>query len=777
MSGTVPVAKLFKDVEAWNTWRRDNPGLVPDLSGVDFRKRNVNGADLSGVNFGGADITGTEFRRADLTDARLTNVNGLLPGSLAGADLTRAELPPELAEFPGLSHVAEVSKHARVNFLAVVASCVFCWLTIAQTTDGALIANRGVMPLLVIDTKVPVNGFFLFAPAILLAIYVYLQLYLQRMWDGLTRLPVIFPDGARLDQKAFPWLLSGLISVYIRRLRIGAPPFAWPQVILSVVAAWVLVPMTIGLFWVRYLLVTNLQGILWHVVLFALAIAFGVLFYWRAHTTLLGRKSARQFPAMRLLAAALVLLFALTVSVGATVELRKTNANWRLEFSREAITVNKEELKNLDEEGAIERLEPVDLWRANLRHANGQKAILVRANLTGVDLTDAVLENADLRGAILSGTVLTRVKLNGARMEGARLDGAILNDTQFGDVDLKVLTLTGACGTGGKLPASVKPCSAERLAMINQPGTVSLIPPEPTTQPGETVVAASAGGTVSGEPFHDCPACPEMVEIPAGEFLMGSREDEEGRYPDEGPQHGVTIAKPFAVGKYEVTRGQFADFVSATNHDNGESCRTREEGEWQERRERSWRQPGFEQTDDDPVVCVNWDDAAAYVAWLAKKTGKRYSLLSEARWEYMARAGSQSRYPFGDSEDALCEHGNGADITAKKQEPSWETSNCQDGHYRTAPVGSFKGNDFGVHDTIGNVWEWVADCWHESYAGAPIDGGVWEDGDKGDCSRRVLRGGSWFTFPRGLRSAIRDRGDSADRFNYVGFRVSRTLLR
>ena len=167
--------KLEEGVAAWNAWRGDNLGVVPDLSIFDFRDRDLTDADLSEVNFGAMDVTGTIFRQANLRDAQLTHVQGLLPSSLAGADLTRAELPPEQREFPALEHVAEVSRHARVNFLAVVTSCVFCWLTIAQTADGSLIANRGAMSLPVIDTNVPVTGFFLFAPAILLALYVYVK--------------------------------------------------------------------------------------------------------------------------------------------------------------------------------------------------------------------------------------------------------------------------------------------------------------------------------------------------------------------------------------------------------------------------------------------------------------------------------------------------------------------------------------------------------------------------------------------------------------------------
>ena len=174
MAKAAHVDKLKEGAGSWKAWRRDNPDDVPDLFGVDFA---------------GIDVTGMDFRQANLRGADLGSVIGLLPASLAGADVSGAELPAELSDFPALANVAEVSRHARVNFLAVVASCVFCWLTVAQTSDGSLIANRGELTLPVINTEVPVTGFFLFAPVILLALYVYLHLYLQRMWEGLSRLP------------------------------------------------------------------------------------------------------------------------------------------------------------------------------------------------------------------------------------------------------------------------------------------------------------------------------------------------------------------------------------------------------------------------------------------------------------------------------------------------------------------------------------------------------------------------------------------------------------
>ena len=264
-----------------------------------------------------------------------------------------------------------------------------------------------------------------------------------------------------------------------------------------------------------------------------------------------------------------------------------------------------------------------------------------------------------------------------------------------------------------------------------------------------------------GTKFRDCPECPELVVVPSGSFMMGSPASEEGRRDNEGPVRRVTIAAPFAVGVYEVTRGEFARFVSATGRSVGDSCWIDEDGEWESRSGRHWRSPGFLlQGDDHPVVYVNWDDARAYVAWLSGETGQRYRLLSESEWEYVARAGTSTRYWWGDGigrNRANCD-GCGS---------RWDDRG-------TAPVGSFSANGFGLHDVHGNVYEWVEDCWNDSYAGAPTDGSAWESGD---CDRRVLRGGSWSGIPRFLRSANRGRYVSDSRSNLTGFRVARTLAR
>ena len=278
-----------------------------------------------------------------------------------------------------------------------------------------------------------------------------------------------------------------------------------------------------------------------------------------------------------------------------------------------------------------------------------------------------------------------------------------------------------------------------------------------------------------GKVFRDCPECPELVVVPAGSFTMGSPSSEEGRWDDEGPQHRVTIPEPFAVGKYEVTRGEFAQFVRATGHSTGNSCRKYEHGKWEGRSGRGWEDPGFRQDGREPAVCVSWGDAKAYVGWLSRKTGERYRLLSEAEWEYAARAGIRTSRYWGDNVSAQCDHANGYDRTAAAElDYDRNSAPCRDGSVHTARVGRYGENGFGLSDMLGNAWEWVEDCWHDSYAGAPTDGSAWVSG--GECGRRVLRGGSWNNLPRNLRSAFRVRllGRKPGLL-HLGFRVSRTL--
>ncbi len=256
----------------------------------------------------------------------------------------------------------------------------------------------------------------------------------------------------------------------------------------------------------------------------------------------------------------------------------------------------------------------------------------------------------------------------------------------------------------------------------------------------------------------DAPWCPEMVVIPAGTFLMGSPEKEEGRYGDEGPQHKVTIGARFAIGRTPVTVGEYRQFVEVTHHRHEGGMRVWTGSEWKDDASKSWQDPGFAQADRNPVVGVSWRDAVAYCEWLAKETGEAYRLPSEAEWEYAARAGTTTRYWWGDA------------ITPKN------ANYVESKLGKTTEVGAYPPNPWGLYDLHGNVWEWVEDVWHDSYKGAPTDGSAWTEGEGKDSSRlRVIRGGSWYFNPWGLRSAGRSRDLPDFRNDYLGFRVARTL--
>lgn len=281
-----------------------------------------------------------------------------------------------------------------------------------------------------------------------------------------------------------------------------------------------------------------------------------------------------------------------------------------------------------------------------------------------------------------------------------------------------------------------------------------------------------AKASKAGRIFRDCPSCPEMVVIPAGSFDMGSPDSESGRGDDEGPVHQVNVAT-FALGKTEVTRGQFATFVKETKYSTGDKCWTLEGGKFAER-DGDWRKLRYGQEDNYPIGCINWSDAKAYTKWLSRKTGKQYRLPTEAEWEYAARGKTSTARYWGDNPDEACEYANAADKTAQAQihgASSWSVFNCTDGFAYTAPVGSFQANAFGLKDMLGNSWEWTEDSYHDNYKVAPTDGSAW----LGDVEKRVLRGGSWNNGPRNVRAAIRNGYKPELRFSFFGLRLARML--
>ena len=277
----------------------------------------------------------------------------------------------------------------------------------------------------------------------------------------------------------------------------------------------------------------------------------------------------------------------------------------------------------------------------------------------------------------------------------------------------------------------------------------------------------SAPDWATGTTFHDCADCPKMIILPKGEFQMGSLSGSGN--PEEVPVHRVSIAYRFAVAKYEITRGEYARFVNSTGYESGKGCRYLWASSWGMYSDRSWRDPGFNQTDRDPAVCINWDDAKAYATWLSRETSQTYRLLTESEWEYATRAGSKTSYSFGNQLSAICDHGNGS---PQETHYSRESDSCDDRFEHTTPVGSLAPNTFGIYDVHGNVWEWTEDCWNDDYIGAPKDGSAWMSGD---CRFGVLRGGGWASDSEDLRSAVRKRDDRVHRTIYYGFRLARTL--
>lgn len=286
-----------------------------------------------------------------------------------------------------------------------------------------------------------------------------------------------------------------------------------------------------------------------------------------------------------------------------------------------------------------------------------------------------------------------------------------------------------------------------------------------------TASATPMDEVTPGSVFRDCAHCPEMVVVPAGSYEMGSPASEAERDNDEGPVHQVTISEPFAVGRYEVKKDEFVRFVEATDyaHIVGDICR-RIGRQDEFTRELSWHKPGHTQTDQHPVVCVSWHDAQAYVKWLSRETGNPYRLLSEAEWEYVARAGTTTKYWWGN--------------TASHDYANYGTDDCckglatgADRWVNTSPVGSFQANMFGVFNTAGNVREWVEDCWHVNYDKAPTDGRAWTNQKCSNSliSTHVMRGSSWGLDQSRLRSASRSRIDSDVRLNDSGFRIALTL--
>ena len=376
--------------------------------------------------------------------------------------------------------------------------------------------------------------------------------------------------------------------------------------------------------------------------------------------------------------------------------------------------------------------------------------LLPAIGASGAPIT-VVVPNANLK------SVAERGIPSGGQVLGVRTANEVLRHV---GLDAVAIPIAGNhAGAGELVPLSAGPIHLPRWRLIATGisllvfaalGT-SLVLSLPELEPGSTI--------------RDCDQCPEMVVVPGGVFWMGSPPEEVERDEQEGPVREVVVT-PFAVGKYEVTRREFTFFAEDTGSTAGDSCFVRTSSGGKVDTSKSWRNPGYPQGIHDPVVCISWNTAKAYAAWLSDRTGHDYRLPSEAEWEYVARAGTRSPFHYGST--ITSDHANYNGTT--------RYGTGEKGVYRkkTLPVGTFPANAFGVHDVHGNVWEWVEDCWNDSYRGAPQDGSPWLSGNFG---RRVMRGGAWSSQPGNLRSANRARYVLEYRNYNFGFRVARSLGR
>ena len=437
-----------------------------DLSGANLTKANLQSTELAGIR---------GLAEATLQNANLEGATGLLGTEFARADVTGATLPQDIRDFKTLETVAETSKNARKIFLAMLLGCAYSLLTIATTTDARLLTNSASSPLPIIRTKIPIAWFYLAAPLVLVMLYVYLHFYLGMLWEGLAGLPAKFPDGKRLDERAYPWLLNGLVRRHFARLKEGRPFLVQFKEWTTIFLAWWTVPATLFWFWLRYLRRHEWGGTGWHVALIVAAVAFGIMFYRSAAQTLQGAKPPpfgwkTVWWNRRIFQVAGTALILLGLSFGAIKGFRRDDRDAADRASAEQFAKNRvvqtfekfgySPFANLD--GAELSTKPANwtgsgdedeltaqlgqvkkarLSGMNLRYASADGAFLVKADLDGADLRMARLTGANLLGA----------NLQGAKLGGANLQGADLYDTNFQEADLRRANLQGTDLFGANL--------------------------------------------------------------------------------------------------------------------------------------------------------------------------------------------------------------------------------------------------------------------------------------------------------------------------------------
>lgn len=474
------------------------------LGGSDFRGAHLKGAAFEQENSNneetwwvGADLTDTDFRSADLRDAKLGHVKGLQAHKLAGADLSNARLPDDISRFAGLEQVEKTSGNTRKLFFGMLLACVYSWLAVASTDDVGLLTNSESSPLPIIQTEIPIAGFYWAAPLILLCLYFYLHLYLQRLWGDLAALPAVFPDGRTLDKRAYPWLLNGLVLAHFSRLKDIRPPLSRLENAVSIFLAWWVVPLTLLGFWFRYLTRQDWPGTIFHIVCIVLATSFALFTYILAQRTLQHfnkkfwwKKPWRNRQGYAVIATLLVGMVVFTLSFGVVeggvmwrakeregwfpvpndvfahhqadtivpgdprkwvpIMLRRLGYFPFANFNERILSARPDDYWQIPEDKKLDSVTGVDLRSVSLRHARLRGAFLAKADLReadlrGADLGGANLEQAWLLGADLRGARLFLADLNGAIFTAANLSGTNIN------ADLTGARLNGANLSGAKL--------------------------------------------------------------------------------------------------------------------------------------------------------------------------------------------------------------------------------------------------------------------------------------------------------------------------------------
>jgi len=438
------------------------------LQGIDLSQSDLEEADLCYANLEGAELWAANLRKAklwevplcdaDLQEADLTDAQGLLAGQFARANVSGAKLPADIHEFEGLSHVEETSRNARKIFFSMLLGCVYSWLTIATTTDARLLTNSASSPLPIIQTQIPIAGFYWVKPVILLSLYIYFHLYLLRLWRGLAALPAVFPDGKKLDERAYPWLLNGLVRAHFVLLKNGRPPLSRLENFIAIVLAWWVVPATLLLFWGRYLPRHEWWGTGLHVGLIAISIGFWILSQRLARMTLRGQKKKKYIwkealkdvrtyrrSGLALGTIGIGIIFSF-LSIGAIngvpseVDSSRRDQNPKLTITDirrlvprlfaliryapfahlvDADVSTKPSSwtgmkQNINQE--ISLVKEARLAGKNLQFSKASRAFLVKANLRYANLYGADLSWADLRRADLQGADLTLANLQFAKL-------------------------------------------------------------------------------------------------------------------------------------------------------------------------------------------------------------------------------------------------------------------------------------------------------------------------------------------------------------------------